>query len=68
MNPLEIRAAPLSPSAETQALAQAPEQVPALGRSREDLARTTLAVFFMTGLAAVKTSNCSIAASPSFSA
>jgi predicted PurR-regulated permease PerM len=52
MNPLEIRPAPLSPPAETQALAQAPEQAPALGRSREDLARTTLAVFFMTGLAA----------------
>jgi predicted PurR-regulated permease PerM len=52
MSPLEMQAAPLARPAEAHPVAQAAEHAPTIGRSREDLARTTLAVFFMTGLAA----------------
>ena len=52
MNPLEVQAAPPARPAEAQAVVQAVEHAPTAGRSREDLVRTTLAVFFITGLAA----------------
>ena len=52
MTPLEMQAAPLALPAEAHALATTAEQTSAIARTREDLARTTLAVFFMAGLAA----------------
>jgi predicted PurR-regulated permease PerM len=52
MTPLEIQAATLARPADAPVIAEAAEQGLALPRSREDIARTTLAVFFMVGLAA----------------
>ncbi len=48
----EIQAAPLGRPAEARSVAQTAEHAPAFQRTNVDIARITLAVFFMAGLAA----------------